>query len=132
MQSFDLNFQVYNCCMDYMSRGTIFSVCSHTFILFWLRKTSVSVKTYQLNFCVFFWFGLLVPFIQRPLHFFGKFHLLILFFFLYGLYIRIWRQSQQLPDNLGSYFTVLSQNYFLLIKIIIRVFSFIEILHNLL
>ena len=31
------------------------NVCSHTFILFWLRKTSVIVKTYQLNFHVFIW-----------------------------------------------------------------------------
>ena len=34
----------------------ILPVCSHTFILFWLRKISVSVETYQLIFCVLFWF----------------------------------------------------------------------------
>ena len=28
-------------------------VCSQTFILFWLRKTSMSAKKYQLSFCVF-------------------------------------------------------------------------------
>ena len=33
--------------------GAIFSVCSHTFILFWLRKTSVSIETYQLSFHMF-------------------------------------------------------------------------------
>ena len=32
--------------------GTIFTMCSHTFILFWLRKTSVIVKMFQLSFCV--------------------------------------------------------------------------------
>ena len=36
--------------------GTIFSVCSHTFMLFWLRKISLSVETSQLSFHVLFWF----------------------------------------------------------------------------
>ena len=36
-----------------LSPGTIFTVCSHTFIFFWLRKTSVSVRTYHLSFHVF-------------------------------------------------------------------------------
>ena len=31
------------------------SVCSHTFTLFWLRKTSVSVEIYQLSVRVLFW-----------------------------------------------------------------------------
>ena len=45
---------------------TMFSlVCSHTFILFWLRKTSMSVKIFQL--CSM---GLFVPVIWRPLNFF--------------------------------------------------------------
>ena len=35
-----------------LSRGTIYTVHSHTFILSWLRKTSVSVKTYQISFWV--------------------------------------------------------------------------------
>jgi hypothetical protein len=30
--------------------GDIFTACSHKFILFLLRKTSVIVKTYQLSF----------------------------------------------------------------------------------
>ena len=34
------------------SRGAIFTNCSHTFV-FWLRKTSVSVETYQLSVRVF-------------------------------------------------------------------------------
>ena len=33
--------------------GTIFTVCSHTFILFWLTKTSKKVETYQLSFFQF-------------------------------------------------------------------------------
>ena len=33
--------------------GTIFTMCSHTFILFWLRKAFVGVETYQLSFRVF-------------------------------------------------------------------------------
>ena len=33
--------------------GTIFTVCSHTFSLFWSRKISVIVKTYQLSFYMF-------------------------------------------------------------------------------
>ena len=35
-----------------ISRDAIFSVCSHTYILFWLTKTSARVETYQLNFLV--------------------------------------------------------------------------------
>ena len=36
-----------------LSLGAIFTVWSHTFFLFWLRKTSVIVETFQLNFRVF-------------------------------------------------------------------------------
>ena len=32
------------------------SIHWHTFILFCLRKISISIKTYQLNFCVLIWF----------------------------------------------------------------------------
>jgi hypothetical protein len=39
-----------------MSRDTIFTMCSHTFILFLFRKASVSVETYQLSFHVLIWF----------------------------------------------------------------------------
>ena len=43
-------------------------MCSHTFILFWVRKTSVNVEKYHLNFPMIFF----VLFIWRPLHFFRK------------------------------------------------------------
>ena len=36
-----------------LSRGTVFTVCSHTYTLFWLRKTSVMVEVFQLSFHVF-------------------------------------------------------------------------------
>ena len=35
-----------------MSCGIVFTVCSHMFTLFWLRKTSAIVETFQLNFHV--------------------------------------------------------------------------------
>ena len=35
------------------SHGAIFIVCSHTFTLFWLRKTYVIVEIYQISFRVF-------------------------------------------------------------------------------
>jgi hypothetical protein len=36
-----------------LSRGAVFTVCSHTFTLFWMRKTFVIVETFYLSFCVF-------------------------------------------------------------------------------
>ena len=36
-----------------LSCDTVFTVCWHTFTLFWLRKTSVIVETFQLSFRVF-------------------------------------------------------------------------------
>ena len=33
--------------------GAVFTMCSHTFTLFWSRKTSVIIKTFQLSFHVF-------------------------------------------------------------------------------
>ena len=36
-----------------LSCDAIFTVCLHTFMLLWLRKTSISVETYQLSFHVF-------------------------------------------------------------------------------
>ena len=42
----------------------VFSVCSHTFILFWLRKTYMSVEIHQLSFHVLFF----VCLIYWPLH----------------------------------------------------------------
>ena len=55
------------------------TVCSHTFILFWLRKISTSIKTYQLSFSLIF----LVPFIWRSLHFFGNSFLFLFLFLCY-------------------------------------------------
>ena len=34
-----------------LSHGTIFTVCSYTFMLFWLTMISVSVETSQFTFC---------------------------------------------------------------------------------
>ena len=39
-----------------LSNRATFTVWSHTFILFWLTKTSVSVKMYQLSLVVLFYF----------------------------------------------------------------------------
>ena len=36
-----------------ISCDVIFTVCSHAFILFWLRTSSMCVETYQLSFHVF-------------------------------------------------------------------------------
>ena len=46
------------------ARSAICTVCPHTFLLFWLRKTSVIVEKYQLNFRVF-----MCGFHQRSPHF---------------------------------------------------------------
>ena len=55
--------------------GTVCTVWSRSFTLFWLRKSSVIVKTFQLSFHVFVY-----AFIQRSLHLFGKsFRFLFLF-----------------------------------------------------
>ena len=35
-----------------LSCDAVFTVCSHTFTLFWSRKTSMITKTFQLSFCV--------------------------------------------------------------------------------
>ena len=43
--------------------GAFFTVYSHTFTLFWLRKTLVIVEKLQLNFCIY------MRLIQRSLHF---------------------------------------------------------------
>ena len=40
-------------CYPKLSHGAIFTVYSHTFTLFWLRRISVIVKMYQLIFCVY-------------------------------------------------------------------------------
>ena len=40
-------------CKHTNSSDAIFVMCSHTFILFWLRKTSVTVKLFWLSFRVF-------------------------------------------------------------------------------
>ena len=36
-----------------LSCGAVFTVCSHTFTLFWLRKTSEIIEMFQLSFHVF-------------------------------------------------------------------------------
>ena len=49
----------------YIQVSYVFSlVCSHTFTLFWLRNTSVTIKI--------FWLSLHVPFLQRSLQFLVK------------------------------------------------------------
>ena len=53
-------------------------VCSHTFTLFWSRKTSVIVKRFQLNFCV----CVCVLFTRRSLYFFSKSYLFLFLFFV--------------------------------------------------
>ena len=47
--------------------GVTFAMCSHTFTLFWLRKTSVTIKIFWLSFCVFT--CLRVPFLGWSLQF---------------------------------------------------------------
>ena len=60
--------------------GAIFTKDSHPFTLFWLRKTSVIVKMFQLSFCV--------SFIQKKIHFCSKsflsFPIFVLLFFPCG------------------------------------------------
>ena len=67
----------------------IWIVCSHTFILFWLRKTSVIVETYQESFHV-----LIVPFIRRSIHFFGKSFPFLFLFLLFFISIFRWLKVQ--------------------------------------
>ena len=52
----------------------IFTLCSHTFILFWLAKTSMSVKTSQFSMCSF-----MCVFHLTPVHFLVSYTLLFLF-----------------------------------------------------
>ena len=47
--------------------SNIFTVCSHKFTLFWLRKISMIVKIFLINFCVF-----VSAFPQEISSFFGK------------------------------------------------------------
>ena len=60
-----------------LSQNAIFTVCSHTFTLFWSRKTSVIVETFHLSYCV--------PFIRRSLNFFGKNFLFLFLFFVLSI-----------------------------------------------
>ena len=62
--------------------GTFFTVCSQTFILFWLRKTSVIVNMFQLSFCV----CVCVPFIWRSLHFLVRVSPFFSYFWLSALW----------------------------------------------
>ena len=73
-----------------MSCGTIFTVCSHTFILFWVTKTSVRVKLYHLSFNVLF--QIICAIHPETSSFFKKvftFYSYISVYFLYILYIRV-------------------------------------------
>ena len=65
-----------------LSQGALFTVFSHTFIFFWLQKTSVSVKMYQLTFRVLFWF--IWAFHPEISSFFGK---NFLFLFLFSCFL---------------------------------------------
>ena len=62
--------------------NTTLIVFSHTLTLFWLRKTSMIVKTYQLSFHVF-----ICAFIRRSLHISVSFLFIFLFLCLLRLYI---------------------------------------------
>ena len=63
------------------------SVCSHTFILFWLRKTSVIVETYQIKFlCGYLCFSSGDHFF---IFFFGKSFFFLFLCILYNFCLRI-------------------------------------------
>ena len=47
-----------------VKHGAVYTVCAHTFTLFWLRKTSVIIETFQVSSMC-----LCVPFVQRSLYF---------------------------------------------------------------
>ena len=42
------------CTWTYSKDGTIFTVCSRTFTILWLTRTSVIIKTFLLIFCLLF------------------------------------------------------------------------------
>ena len=74
--------------------------------LFWLRKTSLSVKTYQLSFSELFF----VSFIWRALHFFSKsFPFLFLFFciiltsILQNGFTLFWMKKTAVPVEISRY-----------------------------
>ena len=61
-----------------LSHGAIFTMCSHTFTLFWSRKTPVIVKIFQLSFHVF-----VCAFRPEIPSFFSKSFLFLFLFFYY-------------------------------------------------
>ena len=63
-------------------------LCSHTFTLFWLRKTAMPVKIFRLSFCVFF-----VPVLQWSLQYLIRvftFLSLILCYSYFGTFPSTW------------------------------------------
>ena len=74
--------------------GAIFILCSHTYILFCLTKTLVSVKICHLSFCVLFYF--ICALICEPLHFLVSFFPLFIPIFVFSTY-------QFSYDNLRDY-----------------------------
>ena len=67
---------------------TIFTMCSHTFTLFWSKKTSMIVKIFQLNFCAF-----VCAFHLEISTFFCR---ILLFLFLF---LTTWKEKYQSTDN---------------------------------
>ena len=69
---------VLSCPQIKKRHGAIFTVGSNTFIRFWLRKTSMSVETYQLSFHMLFGFSFLFLFLCYP--YFGTSLLHLIFY----------------------------------------------------
>ena len=75
-----------------LSHDTIFTMCSHTFTLFWLRKTSVIVKIYKISFPVFVY---ALP--QEISSCFGKFFLfLFLFFVISNIFLELKKNLKEM------------------------------------
>ena len=76
---------------------TIFTMCLHTFTLFWSRKLSVIIKMFQLSFCV------VAPFVRKSLLFFSKrFVFFFLFFnFLVGYRSKAWLKLAKIDKALS-------------------------------
>ena len=75
----------------HMAYSAVFTMCSHSFTVFWLRKTSVIVEMFQLSFCMF---TCVCAFCLEISSFFGRnFLFLFLFFELVWLMKCGWRKS---------------------------------------
>ena len=81
------------------------TMCSHTFTLFWLRKTSVIVEMFQLSFHVF----IKCAFNQEISSFFGKtfLSLFLLCYSYFGICLSTW-SSLWSCDKLFSPFSILN------------------------